>query len=326
MSIRFAHTFIAATALAAFLGCPSAATAQGARSTLPPDPVGIDIFAGAGGTWPAAKDSFDALELANPGIEFGGGVRFTGLWRKLFVQGSVHRWSDTGERAFVSEDGSVFPLDIPFDVSATYLDATVGWKEAMRNDAGRITFLTYAGAGAGIVRYSETSSFSQDGDDVEESKPGYHVLAGAEIPLGSLFAVAIDGRYRFVPGLLGDDGVSAAFDEKLFGGFTASVGVRIGFGGPVKVLPPVRPAAPATTGIAGTEPARSGRLDAGVILESAPVFLLPDSTRTPLRTLTAGTSVRVLEEKGDWVRIEFRDNQYGVRVGFVQRKFVQVRQ
>ncbi len=324
MSIRFAHTTLAAS-LAAILFCPSVAAAQGARSTLPPDPLGVDIFAGAGATWPAARDTFDALELAAPGIEFGGGVRFTGLWRKLFLQGTVHRWSDTGERAFVSEDGSVFPLGIPLDVSATFLDGTVGWKEAMRNDAGRITFLTYAGGGAGIVRYSESSSFAQDGDDVKATQPGYHVLAGAEIPLGSMFAVAIDGRYRFVPGLLGDDGVSAALDEKLFGGFTASVGVRIGFGGPVQVLPPVRPAVPTAPGAAGGAPPPS-RLDAGVIVEAAPVFLLPDTTRTPLRTLTAGTSVRVLDEKGDWVRIEFRDNQYGARVGYVQRKFVQVRQ
>ena len=63
-----------------------------------------------------------------------------------------------------------------------------------------------------------------------------------------------------------------------------------------------------------------------MITASAPVFLLPDATMTPLRTLTAGTSIRILEEKGDWIRIEFRDNQYGARVGYVQRKFVQVRQ
>lgn len=325
MSIRFAQT-LPASVLAALLCCPPAASAQTARPTRPPDPAGVDVFAGVGAAWPAATDTFDALGLASPGIEFGGGVRFTGLWRKLFVQGSVHYWSDSGERAFVSEDGSVFPLDIPFDVSATYVDATAGWKNAVRNDAGRITFLTYAGAGAGLVRYAESASFAQDGDDVEETKPGYHLLAGLEVPLGSMFAVAADGRYRFVPGLLGDDGVSAAFDEKLFGGFSASVGVRVGFGGPRHVVPPATPSAPGAPRTTGAEPSRSARLDAGVILEAAPVFLLPDATRTPLRTLEAGTSVRVLEEKGDWVRIEFRDNQYGARVGYVQRRFVQVRQ
>jgi hypothetical protein len=34
--------------------------------------------------------------------------------------------------------------------------------------------------------------------------------------------------------------------------------------------------------------------------------------------------VRVLEEAGDWVRIEFSDPQYGPGVGWVQRTFIQI--
>jgi hypothetical protein len=41
--------------------------------------------------------------------------------------------------------------------------------------------------------------------------------------------------------------------------------------------------------------------------------------------LPAGTAVRILEDKGDWVRVEFNDQQYGRRVGFVERKYVQIR-
>jgi hypothetical protein len=64
---------------------------------------------------------------------------------------------------------------------------------------------------------------------------------------------------------------------------------------------------------------------AGLISQNAPVFLLPDASRTPLRTLPAGTSIRILEQKGDWVQIEFNDAQFGRRVGYVQSKFVQLR-
>lgn len=327
MSIRFAHYTFSASALIALLCCPSLVSAQTAPVARPADAPGLDVFAGVGAAWSAPRETFEALDLAAPGIEFGGGVRYTGLWRKLFLQGSFHRWSDSGERAFVTEDGTVFPLGIPLDVDATYLDATVGWKDAIRNSSGRITFITYAGAGAGIVRYTETSPFAEDADDLEETKPAYHVLAGIEVPVTGAVAVAIDGRYRIVPGLLGDDGVSAGLDENLFGGFGASVGVRLGFGGPRRILPPVTPSVPAgAPDRASPAPAPSSRLDGGVIREAAPVYLLPDTTRTPLRTLPAGTTVRVLEEKGDWIRVEFRDNQYGARVGFVQRKHVQVRQ
>jgi opacity protein-like surface antigen len=326
MSMRSVRHSISASLLAGILCWPAAASAQTSRPTRPADPPGIDVFAGVGAAWSSTPDTFEALDLATPGIEVGGGVRFTGLWRKLFIQGSGYYWSDSGERAFVDDDGNVFPVGIELDVDATYLDATVGWKDALRNDAGRITFLTYVGGGAGVVRYSESSPFAADGDDVDETKPSYHFLAGAEVPVGSIFAIAIEGRYRIVPGLLGDDGVSAVFDEDLFGGFTGSVGVRIQFGGPKRVVAPVRPPAPpASTRAEPGATARGSRLDGGMILENAPVFLLPDATRTPLRTLSAGTSVRVLEEKGDWVRIEFRDNQYGARVGFVQRKYIQVR-
>ena len=317
---------VSTVALATLLFCPPSVSAQpaaGAPPRPPADPVGIDVFAGVGAAWPAAKDSFDALDLDSPGIEFGGGVRVTGLWKKLFAQGAVNRWTDSGERAFVDDDGNVFPLGIPLDIEATYIDATIGWKDVVRNAAGRISFLTYVGAGAGVVSYSETSPFAESGDDLDTTKPSYNVVAGVEMPLGRVLAVAVDGRYRFIPDLAGEDGASAVFGEESLGGFQLSVGVRFGFGGPRYVVPPAKPAS--TTAPSTTTPAPATRLDGGVILETAQVFLLPDATRTPLRTLTAGTTVRILEEKGDWVRIEFRDAQYGPRVGYVQRKFVQVR-
>jgi hypothetical protein len=324
MSMNALRRAVSAGILTAALFCPPPASAQqAARPQTPADPPGVDIFAGAGAAWPAAKDSFDALGLDSSGLEFGGGVRFTGLWKKLFAQAAVHRWTDSGERAFVDDDGNVFPLGIALDAEATYIDATIGWKEVVRNSAGRISFLTYVGAGAGVVQYSESSPLASDGDDLDATKVSYNLLGGVEMPLGRVLAVAVDGRYRFIPDVLGEGGVSSSFDEDFLGGFQFSVGLRLGFGGPRYVVPPPKPTPPAAA--PGTAPSPGARLDGGVIVATAPVFLLPDSTRTPLRTLTAGTIVRILEEKGDWVRIEFRDTQYGARVGFVQRKFVQVR-
>jgi len=61
---------------------------------------------------------------------------------------------------------------------------------------------------------------------------------------------------------------------------------------------------------------------AGTVSVAAPVFLVPDEKRVPLRTLPAGTSVLVGPIKGDWVQVTFNDQQFGRRTGWMQRQFV----
>lgn len=288
--------------------------------------LGLDVFGGAGISWPAAKDSFDAVGFGSEAFDVGGGARVTGLFGKLFAQVAVARWSDTGERAFVAEDGTAFPLGIPLEVNATFIDGTIGVKQATFNSKGRLSFSSYAGIGAGVVRYKESSPFAESGDDLDTSQPSYHALLGVEVPVHRLLALAVDGRYRYIPGLLGDGGTSGSLEEDLLGGFQTSVGLRLGFGGPASA-PPSRRANPPATPSTSPTPDTPGkpevqRTPEGVITQAAPVFILPDATRTPLRTLSAGMTVRVLEEKGDWVRVEWNDSQYGRRVGYVQRKFV----
>lgn len=61
-----------------------------------------------------------------------------------------------------------------------------------------------------------------------------------------------------------------------------------------------------------------------VVTEASPVFLVPDASRTPLATLTAGTLVRVLREERGWYRIEFRDSRFGLRIGYIEAGRVRV--
>ncbi|HXE79219.1 MAG TPA: SH3 domain-containing protein [Vicinamibacterales bacterium] len=61
-----------------------------------------------------------------------------------------------------------------------------------------------------------------------------------------------------------------------------------------------------------------------VAVTSAPVFVLPDAGRTPLRTLPPGTRLRVLDDRGEWLRVQFADPQWGPRIGFIQRKLVEI--
>src|SRR5215211_4591393 len=59
------------------------------------------------------------------------------------------------------------------------------------------------------------------------------------------------------------------------------------------------------------------------VTTAAPVFLQPGA-QTPLRVAKVGTLFKVLQEDGEWVEVEFNDPQFGRRVGWVQKKLVQI--
>jgi len=314
-------------AVAALLGFTTAAHAQNPRPAAASAPkqsssIGGDIFGAVGATWPAAKDSFEAVALTPTPIDFGGGGRVTGLWGGLFVQGSINHWRDTGERAFIDADGNVFHLGIPLHVNATFFDATLGIRVPLSR--ARNPYAVYVGGGAGAVRYQEDSPFAESGEDVKLTKLSYHGLAGLEIPVVQQLGAFVEARYRYTQDLLGAGGVSAVFGEDSFGGFNAAVGLRFGFGGRFSV--PHTAAATASTPESTTPkqlpPGTQAVGENAVISEAAPVYVLPDASRTPLRTLDAGTRIRLLQQRGDWDQIEFSDPQWGPRVGWVQRRFV----
>ena len=72
------------------------------------------------------------------------------------------------------------------------------------------------------------------------------------------------------------------------------------------------------TGSAATAITRPDRKDATVNISSG-IFVVPDATRTPLRVLEPGTRIKVLEATEEWLQVEFRDPQWGPRVGYVLR-------
>jgi hypothetical protein len=333
--LTWARTLTTAGVVASSLfGCAALAAAQGdvtpAAPTAPATQrnatIGIQGIAIVGVTWPSASKTFEATKLPTKPIEVGGGVQVSNIWRDLFAQVSASRFSETGERAFVDDQGNAFQLGIPLKVKATYLDVSAGWKIA--NDASS-NVVTYFGGGVGRVSYQESSPFAQPGDDVDTSTTSYHVLVGAEVKVLSWLSVSGDMRYRWVPNLLGDGGVSAAYGEKDFGGFQLGAGVRVGVGG--RRLRKAPPSDDDKTTEQPREPrdpyrfpTRTQTSDAGTIVGSAPVYLRPDPKLDPLRVLQAGTSVKVLQENGEWIRIQFEDRVLGSRVGYVLRKDIQL--
>jgi len=313
------------------VGVAGTTAAYGQTPAAPPpspEPIGprlgVQGLGFVGLDFPRAEQSVEALGLDKRQLEAGGGVRVTNLWRALFVDVHASRWSTSGERAFVDSTGEAFPLGIPLDIDATHVDVSVGWRFYPRNRRTIRTAVPYVAGGAGVVRYREESPFAEPGDDVRTSSTTYHVALGFDYPLNRWLAIATDARYRFAPDIVGDDGVSSVFEEDDLGGFQLSVGVRFGFGGAAPATPPP-PAAP-------DEPARRPDfinpapppVDAqiGTVTTDAPIYLLPDRTRVPLRVLESGTSVRVLDQIEGWYRVEFRDPQFGTRTGYVEIKFV----
>lgn len=61
-------------------------------------------------------------------------------------------------------------------------------------------------------------------------------------------------------------------------------------------------------------------------LEPAPIFLLPDASRQPLRVAREGSRLRVVSSSGEWVTVQFQDPQFGLRTGSIQRRFVRIDQ
>jgi opacity protein-like surface antigen len=323
--------YLTGLALAVAIVMPTAAAAQvqpQRRSTAPVlRKLGFDVFGVIGKDWLIASDSLNAVSLDSKPTEIGGGVAITNLWRSLFAQATVAHWSDVGERAFIDAEGNRFPLGIALDAKTTYVDATIGWKYDVTRRNREPRLVPYVGAGMGLVIYSEKSPFAEPGEDVEIRKPSYHLLGGVEYRALKRISIVGDVRYRLIPDILGSGGTSAVLNQDAFDGLQTSVGVRLRFGGgprPAKAAAPP-PTAPAREMEQPKMPRSVQSLDFGVIVERARVFLLPDAKRTPLRNLEPGTSVKVLEEMADWIRVEFSDPQYGPRVGFVQRKFVQMR-
>jgi opacity protein-like surface antigen len=313
------------------VGLTCRSTTALAQETVPPDVtitrhIGVQGVAIAGVNWMSPSKSLKAVGLSTKPLEIGGGVQVTNLWHDLFAQVNVSRLSTDGERTFVDEDGTSFPLGIPLTVKATYLDVTAGWKVIQLRETGR-PLLSYFGGGVGRVRYEERSPFALPGDDVDTTATSYHIVGGVEVKMLRWLGIAGEVRYRWVPNLLGDGGTSAALHENNFGGLNAGAGVTLGFGGATvrRTSPPPQPQPPPT---APRDPSRiPGRIaepESATTLSAAPVYLRPDTTRQPLRTLEAGTPVKVLQENGDWIRIEFYDRTLGPRVGYVQRKYIQL--
>jgi hypothetical protein len=63
---------------------------------------------------------------------------------------------------------------------------------------------------------------------------------------------------------------------------------------------------------------------AATVAAASPVFLRPDPSRTPLRTLPANTPLVVEQQQGQWLQVTWEDAAFGRRTGWIERRFVHI--
>ena len=186
---------------------------------------GVDIkgYGLVGGMSFAASESFDAVLDTSSGVIFGGGAEVGLPWGGLYFGVGAWRFSDEGERVFVS-GSEVFRLGIPVTIEVTPIEVTGGWR--FKSISPRL--VPYVGAGWSSYAYKETSDFAEAGDNVDERFSGFHVLGGAEFKLSRWLGVGGELAWSTVPDALGAGGASRAFDETDLGGVSYRLKISVG--------------------------------------------------------------------------------------------------
>jgi opacity protein-like surface antigen len=179
-------------------------------------------FVDGGSTTFTAKKSFKAILGKESGVVYGGGVE--AVAKNVFFNVRASRFNKTGERVFVFE-GQEFRLGIPETITITPIELNVGY----RFDFGS-WLVPYAGVGAGWHKFSDTSKFNDDSENVNETFKGYQVAGGAEFRLASWLGAAAEAQWSRVPNALGqnDNSVAKTFNETDLGGTTFRVKFVIG--------------------------------------------------------------------------------------------------
>ena len=169
----------------------------------------------------SADTTFGAIFGQPLGALFGGGARVEK--GALFVEGTASRFRRTGERGFATGDEG-FGLDIPLTVTISPVEIAAGY----RFRPFRRSITPYIGTGLGVYRYRETSPVAEPGEEVDERHAGWLLVAGAEVRVHRWFAVGADLHYSYVPGILGQAGLSKEADEHSLGGVSARFRVMVG--------------------------------------------------------------------------------------------------
>lgn len=204
-----------------WLAVPAAAQTSRPKSVKP----SIGLFGLFDYNTVASPKSFDAVfgkhTMTAPGV----GVEAIDLWKKLFVRVDGSQSSLKGERVVIF-NGEVYKLGIPLTAEMTPIEVGGGWRFSSKNPAAR--FAPYLGVSAVMLKYKETSSFADAGDNVDEVFTGAGVFGGVDVRVARQVFAGVEAQYRSINAKPGPDSAAASFNEKNLGGATLRVraGVR----------------------------------------------------------------------------------------------------
>lgn len=196
-----------------------------ARSA-PPKRRGVEIggYGMFGNFSLTAKESFDAITGSSSGPIYGGGARIGVPFGGLFFDVGAWRYRAEGERVFPFGD-QIFKLGIPVEITMVPIELSAGWQFKFRKLP---KFVAYGAGGLTSMSYRETSDFATDAENVDDRFAGYHLIGGAEYKIRKWLGAGGEVAWTTVPNAIGENGVSAAFNETNLGGTTFRVKVTIG--------------------------------------------------------------------------------------------------
>lgn len=169
----------------------------------------------AGSEQTESPKTFDAILGSERLLLLGGGGELI-IARRWIVRAQLSQFSDTGTRVFVDTDGTVFPLDIPLDITVRATEFSAGYRPFVRP-----RWALYAALGRSQYKLTEQSL----GDTDRSSGGGWHVLGGADFKPHKWVMVAGEAQWTRTEDILG--GAAEVLRESELGGLRLAG--RLGF-------------------------------------------------------------------------------------------------
>jgi len=210
--------------LICLLAASATAAAQSTRPRATKPSIGL--FGMFDYTSIASTESFDAVFGKHTTTAPGVGVDVVNLYKGLFVRIAGSQSTLKGERVVIF-NGQTFKLGIPLTAELTPLEFGGGWRFASRNPAAR--FAPYVGASAVTLKYKETSSFADSGENADESYSGFGVFGGLDVRIVRQVFGGIEAQYRSIAFTPAANSAADSFKEKNLGGTVLRMRLGIRF-------------------------------------------------------------------------------------------------